>query len=306
VHPIGTVPPEASGGRGQPWRSDKLDLGNRRYDYLVDRDAQIFWAGDPALPGYPGRWGPPVEADPQPRRAGMRFPKFWRMFFSELVLAPPKFVTVDLPAGKKADGSEANTPTRTFTAFDFGPPAPQRQIFAGVAMNGISGAPHLSSATIGGVAATIVSQALNANPASGVYLIAADVPNGATGDIVLTFDAAVSGVGVCIWIVSGASLAAASASSDVDASDPQTGFVNCPDGGAAFGIQGIPSGFAGATVWSGVTGNAHAQFAAGSNRWAAGVAQAFPLAQSFLSVSADPGNGALSNPTAAWIGVKPA
>jgi hypothetical protein len=28
-----------------------------------------------------GRWGPRVESDPFGRRAGMRFPAFWRLFF---------------------------------------------------------------------------------------------------------------------------------------------------------------------------------------------------------------------------------
>jgi hypothetical protein len=31
-----------------------------------------------------GRWGPRVEVDPNKRRAGMRFPEFWRMYFEEL------------------------------------------------------------------------------------------------------------------------------------------------------------------------------------------------------------------------------
>ena len=36
------------------------------------------------MSGYQGRWGPRVESDPFSRRAGMRFPMFWRTFFLAL------------------------------------------------------------------------------------------------------------------------------------------------------------------------------------------------------------------------------
>ncbi|KWX23474.1 hypothetical protein AFM11_14430 [Mycolicibacterium wolinskyi] len=69
------------------WRSQNgLTLNNRRYDFIVDRAVQAWWPSDPD-PYYPDdpiprfRWGPPVEFDPLSRRAGMRFPDFWKMFF---------------------------------------------------------------------------------------------------------------------------------------------------------------------------------------------------------------------------------
>jgi hypothetical protein len=309
VHPVGVVPPEAANGRGVPWHHEPLNVAGRRYDIVVDRETQILWAGDPVFPGYPGRWGPRVEADPQPRRAGMRFPKFWHMVFSELVLLDPPdlpVVTVTLAAGKKTDGSEANASAQNFTGFDFGTPTPDRQIFAGIAMNGTVGAPRLTSATIGGVAATVLAEAINGDASSGVYLIAAKVPNGAAGDIVMAFNANVAGVGICVWIATGASLIPVSVSGDVDDSVPQTGATNCPAGGAIFGVQGIRTAVAGATTWAGVTGNAHAQFPAGNNRWGAGVAQTFMGAQNNLGASATPNNGGLDDPTTVWVGVGPA
>ena len=69
-------------------RCAELDLGaktsrstGRRYDFIVDRSTQPWWPGDFNQGGYMGRWGPRVETDPFGRRAGMRFPAFWRLFF---------------------------------------------------------------------------------------------------------------------------------------------------------------------------------------------------------------------------------
>jgi hypothetical protein len=105
AHPVGLVPSGVAPDRSQPWRSEKVTLAGRAYDFAVDRDAQILWAGDPdpLRPGFPGRWGPiaedyntlmtPPQPSPAPRRSGMRFPKFWRIFFSELVLSNPVIPT---------------------------------------------------------------------------------------------------------------------------------------------------------------------------------------------------------------------
>ena len=56
----------------------------RLYNFIVDRTQEKWWPSDPTdrtQTGYRGRWGPRVEDDPLSRRAGMRFPDFWKMFF---------------------------------------------------------------------------------------------------------------------------------------------------------------------------------------------------------------------------------
>ncbi|MFI9203202.1 hypothetical protein [Streptomyces sp. NPDC053048] len=66
------------------WTSREFDdAQGRHYDFVVDRSKQKWWPGDPGTPpsGFHGRWGPRVENDPLGRRAGMRFPDFWKMFF---------------------------------------------------------------------------------------------------------------------------------------------------------------------------------------------------------------------------------
>ena len=80
VRPVGLHVPDA-GTDVEDWRSAQgVIINNRRYDYLVDRSTQVWWPADDGHGGYQGRWGQRVETDPLPRRAGMRFPQFWKMF----------------------------------------------------------------------------------------------------------------------------------------------------------------------------------------------------------------------------------
>jgi hypothetical protein len=92
VHPKGMRPPDVDQSRAVEWQSQDNFVNpanGRRYDSTVDREAQILWPGDPMYKGYTGRWGPRMESDPQTRRAGMRFPNFWLIFFECGTLTPP-------------------------------------------------------------------------------------------------------------------------------------------------------------------------------------------------------------------------
>ena len=81
VQPVGVTVPDA-GSDVQNWTSAQgLIIDGRRYDFVVDRNTQPWWPGDSNQSGYLGRWGARVETDPFGRRAGMRFPAFWRIFF---------------------------------------------------------------------------------------------------------------------------------------------------------------------------------------------------------------------------------
>ncbi len=86
VHPKGLRPPDVDASRAVEWQGDdQPDIAGRHYSTIVDRETQILWPGDPDFKGYTGRWGPRMESDPQTRRAGMRFPNFWLIFFEQLV-----------------------------------------------------------------------------------------------------------------------------------------------------------------------------------------------------------------------------
>jgi hypothetical protein len=84
IRPAGLFIPDA-GSDVNDWTSAQgVIVGLRKYDFLVDRTTQVWWPGDDGQTGFRGRWGQRVENDPVPRRAGMRFPEFHKMFFLAL------------------------------------------------------------------------------------------------------------------------------------------------------------------------------------------------------------------------------
>jgi len=69
----------------EDWTVDRnLNIGPRHYDYIVNRDEQRFWPNPDMELGYRGRWGQRVTSDFLPRRAGPKFPDFFKMFMMGL------------------------------------------------------------------------------------------------------------------------------------------------------------------------------------------------------------------------------
>ena len=86
VYPKGLRPPNVDPSRAMEWQSDdNVTIAGRTYFFTVDRATQVLWGDDPDGQGYTGRWGADVVEDPQNRRSGMAFPKFWQIFFEALV-----------------------------------------------------------------------------------------------------------------------------------------------------------------------------------------------------------------------------
>lgn len=83
IRPAATPVPEE--GAVQTWKSkQQADQDGRKYDYLVDRDKQMWWPHPDNEHGYYGRWGQQVAADPMGRRSGPHFPNYVRMFLAAL------------------------------------------------------------------------------------------------------------------------------------------------------------------------------------------------------------------------------
>ena len=86
VRPKNVIVPD--GGADQhEWQSARdLHIGARAYDFIVDRKRQAWWPVEPGeeTTGYNGRWGTRVATDSVGRRAGTRFPPFWKMVFLAL------------------------------------------------------------------------------------------------------------------------------------------------------------------------------------------------------------------------------
>jgi len=124
-----------------------------------------------------------------------------------------------------------NASSYTFSGRSFGTASADRKIIVGAVVR--NGSPTFSSVTIGGVTATSVIQAVGGtNHRVGLFI--ADVPTGATGDVVVVPGAAVVRCGIGIWAMTGA---ASSTASDTDSStaDPISVTLTIPANGAAIG-----------------------------------------------------------------------
>ena len=101
IHPRGLPPPGVDPVNTREWKSDdNVVIGDRKYFFTVDRTTQVLWGNDPDGQGYTGRWGAHVAQDPQTRRSGMAFPRFWQLFFETLVRNDLPEVTIALQTGK--------------------------------------------------------------------------------------------------------------------------------------------------------------------------------------------------------------
>ena len=72
----------------------------RSFGSLFRLSPQVLWGNDPEGRGYTGRWGAHVAQDPQTRRSGMAFPRFWQLFFETLVRNDLPAVTIALKTGE--------------------------------------------------------------------------------------------------------------------------------------------------------------------------------------------------------------
>lgn len=97
--------------------------------------------------------------------------------------------------GSAAD--PANLTSYTFSNFGLGNADANRMVVLAVMWSSSSTAETLSSASIGGIAASIIGQ--NSTVTRGIALIRASVPTGTVGDVVLTFSAGVLSAEIFAW-----------------------------------------------------------------------------------------------------------
>lgn len=139
--------------------------------------------------------------------------------------------------------------SKTFTSVNFGEAVAERYIVSGISWTR-SGANNegLLTATIGGVSASIFAHS-SGDPQRTVF-IAANVPTGTSGSIVLGFSGNVGVVAMCAYSVVGLSSATPSASAWDSSANPAES-LTVPVGGVAIAIaRNLPSG---TPTWSGLT-----------------------------------------------------
>lgn len=144
----------------------------------------------------------------------------------------------------------ANATTYTFSSQNLGTADADRYIAVGIVARGTSPV-TVSSATIGGVSATISVQTTNTTPGYNIAaIIIAAVPSGTTGDIVVTFSAGVLRCGIAAYRLVGID--------SITPADTGTSVANAPTTSLDIAANGVGIGMAmtqasTTTTWTGLT-----------------------------------------------------
>lgn len=149
--------------------------------------------------------------------------------------------------------SSSNLTTYTFSAYGIGAASSSRRVIAYITGETESASGRtLSSATIGGVSATIDAQ-ITAGSSNSVVsaIISATVPTGTTADIVATFSGAMQSAAVAAVAVDGL-LSATPHDTLTDTSDPNSGTIDWLNGGFVIGGSAIADNTLNCT-WVGLT-----------------------------------------------------
>lgn len=168
---------------------------------------------------------------------------------------PPMLIGVRAPAAaayvtRGGPGAQTGSNPYTWSGVSIGAAASDRLVIVSVGWAGL-GTVTLSSATIGGVSATIVAQTTGTN--TGIAIIAAVVPTGTTADIVVTMSAGMSRFYYAVWRGTGF---VSTTAYDTDApaggaSSARSATIDVPAGGFVFATsQGADSG---GVTWTNVT-----------------------------------------------------
>jgi hypothetical protein len=154
----------------------------------------------------------------------------------------------------------------------------------------------VSSATIGGVAATIQAQASD-DPASDVLaLMTAPVPAGTTGTISVTASRGCVRAGLGVWAMTGAASETPYDIRTASNSDPLTVALDVPASGAVVGVSGFGNASSAAT-WTNLSEDFDTAMESGYS--ISGAHQAFSAAQTDLSITADPASASVTTLIAA-------
>lgn len=160
----------------------------------------------------------------------------------------PKVLTFRTNASDPADLTTYNgTP---FQGLSIGTAASDRRVIVAVhGVDGVSASPTISSATIGGVSATIICQTtVNARAVTGIIIAA--VPTGTTADVSITFSSGLVRAAIGVWTCTGLTSSTA-VDSGTSGATPGTKTLTTVAGGFAVGAI---SEFAGNTfTWTNLT-----------------------------------------------------
>lgn len=98
-------------------------------------------------------------------------------------------------------GSGVDASSYTLSGTSLGAPAADRYIVAVVWTDAVAGSISISSVTIGGVSASLVTSASTSGTVLAMYI--ANVPTGTTGDVVASFSATSDDHHIALWALTG-------------------------------------------------------------------------------------------------------
>lgn len=185
------------------------------------------------------------------------------------------------------DGTD--TSNYTFSTRAIGTAASNRYVVAAIGIAN-SSPPTISSVTIGGVSATLVTQVTGTYERTAFYIAA--VPTGTTATVVVNTSGSLR-CNIGLWALYDLSSATAT---DTDSSTSSTGSVNLDisAGGVAIGFSNtFTSASARTFTWSNLTENFDVAYE-GNNQSVSGASAAFATAQSGLTISSTPSAGVTS------------
>jgi hypothetical protein len=161
---------------------------------------------------------------------------------------------------------------------------------------------NFTSVTIGGVTATqLVNVARSSQDRVAIYI--ANVPSGATGDVVVTMGATGSRWGCQLYSITGQnSPTPDSTASDIVSAAP-TATLNVPAGGCVIGCAFEVGGSSASTTWSGITEDVDENDGVPLTVYTSASGQ-FPAGNGSLTVTATFDTGPL-NSTGVWAVWKP-
>ena len=191
-------------------------------------------------------------------------------------------VTVAL-TDNSSDASD--TTAYTFSSQSLGAAAANRKIVVGIVNYDDSPGTAASSVTVGGVTADRVQAMIGAGATMSTEIWQADVPTGTTGDVVVTWAAAVKSCGIGVWRVIGAN--SRPYGSKTTTADPGVVSMNIPAGGIGIGMSATGSGAGVTWTWTNLTEDFEDSITSGARSQWSGASAAFASAQSGLSITAN-------------------
>ena len=132
------------------------------------------------------------------------------MLLSHALRASPQDLSLDLIKTHDT-GSISDANSYTFTSVNFGTANTNRRIYIAVSwINGSTPRP-ISSATIGGITATLFTSYSTVGSEPGVQFIAANVPTGTSGSVIINFGGGVRSCSIYVGVSTNHTIAIASA-----------------------------------------------------------------------------------------------